>query len=152
MEPDFITRSTSIASVRFFLIRTAAMGAFAFSAFSFSENTFFFSIMLAVSTAVFLFSGPKCIRVYPDRFTVFTQGLIKPSLFKRTFYFKDLKEISADLPDDITEMVLRGTDRLFSRYRFVVLPQEEIQRTYWISADQETMRKAVEMIKEKVMK
>jgi len=144
-EQLFQTTNSQIGIVRFAIIRAAAIVAFAFSIYNFSENNFFFTILIVVSLAVFFLSGPKTITIYKDHLSISNKGILKKSPLESKYDYSMLTEVTADIPDDVIDMVLTRVDPLSMRYRFVVLPKMKAAKSFWITTNRDELRKAVEL-------
>ncbi len=141
----FQTSNSQIGSIRFTIIRLAAILAFTFSIYDFNENNFFFTILIITSALVFFLSGPKAISIFKDHFTVSNKSIARKSPFHRNYNYSGLTEVSADIPDDLPDMVLKRVDPLSMKYRFVVIPKTETPKSFWITTDTQELRKAVEL-------
>jgi len=139
----FQTKPSSFAKVRFTIMRIVALAAICFAVFQFNENPFFFSILIMAGAAIFLLSGSKQIDLYKTHITVSTKSVLKNSPFTRTYNLSDLKEITADIPNEISEMVLTRVDPLSIKYRIVIMPVKEASKSFWITTTRAELEKAV---------
>lgn len=149
-EEIFKTKPSAIEALKFWIIRIAAVVAIIFSFYTFNENPFFFSTLIISGAMVLLLCGSKQITIYKTYVNVHTDSLLKNSLFSRKFLLKEIREISAEIPHEITEMILSKEYPLSSRYRLVIIPQDDIQRTYWMMTTPEDLQKAIRMINEMI--
>ena len=71
--------------------------------------------------------------------------MLKNSPLKQRYNYNKLKEVIADIPDGITDVVLKVVDPFSMSYRFAVIPKKETPKTYWITTDANELRQAVEL-------
>src|SRR5687768_16905216 len=149
-EEIFKTKPSIIGFIRFWIMRIVAAAAVIFSVYSYNENTVFFSILIASAAAVFLLCGSKQISIYKTHIKVHTDSIIKNSPFNNKFLLSDLKEISAEIPHEVSESILSKEYPLSSRHRLVIIPKDDIQRTFWIMTTREDLQKSVSLINEMI--
>jgi hypothetical protein len=144
-EQLFQTSNSQFGILKFWVIRLIAISAFIFAIYDFNENIFFFSILIIVSAFIFFIIGPWRITLYKEFITVENKGLLKNSPLKKRYNYHKLKEVTADIPNDITDMVLKRVDPLSMSYRFVIIPKKETPKTFWITTNPDELRRAVEL-------
>ena len=70
---------------------------------------------------------------------------MKNSPLKHRYKYHKLKEVIADIPDGITDMILKRVDLFSMSYRFAVIPKKEMPQTFWITTEANELRRAVEL-------
>ena len=142
---NFIFKSSNniFSKVRINLIRLASVAVVIFSIFQFGENPIFFSIFFLFGVAMFLLVGARVIIIYNDSFRVGIDRILKIGLFEYKYEFKELVEVSVDIPDEVVELMMERTFEFKSKYRFVVLPIERVQKAFWVEIDRKKIGEIV---------
>src|SRR5436189_6403023 len=128
-EEIFKTKSSTLAFIRFGIMRIVAAAAVIFSIYSFNQNTVFFSFLIVTGAGVLLLCGSKQITIYKTHVDIHTNSIFKKTPLSSKFLLKDIKEISTDVPPNVSEMILSKEYPLSVRYRLVIIPKDDIQRT-----------------------
>ena len=149
-EEIFKTKSSTIAFIRFGIMRIIAVAAVIFSIYSFNENAVFFSFLIVTGAGVLLLCGSKQITIYKTYVDIRTNSIFKKTPFSSKFLMKDIKEISAEIPANFSEIILSKDYPLSSLYRLVVIPRDDIQRTFWIRTTIVDLQKSVSLITEMI--
>jgi len=131
-------------------MRIVAAAAVIFSIYSFNQNTVFFSFLIVTGAGIFLLCGSKQITIYKTYVDIHTNSIFKKTPLSSKFLLKDIKEISAEIPAHISEMILSKEYPLSSLYRLVVIPRDDIQRTFWIRTTIVDLQKSVSLINEMI--
>ena len=149
-EEIFKTKSSTIAFIRFGIMRIVAAAAVIFSIYSFNENAVFFSFLIVTGAGILLLCGSKQITVYKTHVDIRTNSIYKKTPFSSKFLLKDIKEISAEIPANFSEIILSKDYPLSSLYRLVIIPRDDIQRTFWIRTTMADLQKSVSLINEMI--
>ncbi len=149
-EEIFKTKSSTIAFIRFGIMRIVAAAAVIFSIYSFNENAVFFSFLIVTDAGILLLCGSKQITIYKTHVDIHTDSVYKKTPFSSKFLLKDIKEISAEIPAHSSEIILSKDYPLSSLYRLVIIPRDDIQRTFWIRTTMADLQKSVSLINEMI--
>lgn len=159
------TRPSTLAFLKFWIIRIIAVAAVVFSVYSFNENNIFFFILIVTSAAVFLLCGSKQISIYKAHINIHTKSILKNTPFSRKFLLKDIKEISAELPGYNAALIAKYPSdspihpeffspseiyNLSVRFRLVIISKDDMQRTFWIMTTKEDIQKSVSLVNEMI--
>jgi hypothetical protein len=77
--------------------RAACLIGMGVAIYNFNENPVVISIFIAVLLFVLLFTGPKIILIYPDRFVIQYDAPLRRFWWTSTYSFEGVKEFTSDL-------------------------------------------------------
>ena len=124
--------------------RVLAACAFTFSIYNFSENPFFFIFFMIGSLLLFLLIGTRQLTVYKSHILITTNSFLKTSLLEWRYFLNDVKEVYYHVP-------FNKTLSLNKTYRFHIIFEAKPPKTFWISAEDYDLAKAVELINRMIL-